>query len=105
MLQRSGYEVPSLSALSKLLRDQEAWPETFNWYWPDTCSCAIGLAMQKWKFLRSHDELAQALGLRSCEMACLFGHTNSYRLKPGEHAENLRPETVANAIDRFLNNG
>lgn len=98
---------PSLEALSWLLRHKEHWPVGFQWKWLEIDNCASGLSDHVWGAcpLRKGDDtlrLAQNgrrfhIGKRGAER--IFFGAGDYG---DDHHDEIGPEMVADAIDRYL---
>lgn len=114
-------DTPSLEGLSWMLRHPEKWPKTFEWYYGNCRTCAMGLANKLWGLTESESlveymrVMPKALGIhgRSAERIFLgrYGkHIASWvpigvDPRTGEEYGDSRfitPEMVADEIDAYL---
>lgn len=88
--------VPSLEALSYVLRHREHWPKGFEWDFRSCKTCAIGLAADIWQLVPDHYEVAPVFDIRIGDAEHLFmpRHISDYRT--------VTPEHVADQIDLYL---
>lgn len=100
MLQRLPVDltVPSLPALSYVLRHREHWPRGFKFDY-HTC-CAMDLAYELWRVFPSTTQpVAAALGMPVEKAHHIFICGNSWSGRP--HSD-ITPEMVADQIDLYL---
>jgi len=109
MLAKSGYEQPSLRALSNLLRDRGNWPEGFHWDFHSCPSCALGLTHAKW---RNGEQpqldngwdgyIGPILGITKEQAYTLFMCRPQVQATFADAYITIQPEHIADVIDKFL---
>lgn len=97
---------PTLGLLAQALRDHSRWPEEFGeWDYRDPAQCAMGLAKKLWGFETSHmwpGDMAHAFGMKWRDAYDIF--VLAHR-SVGCVSDQVRPEHVADLIDRYLARG
>lgn len=98
------FSVPSLAALSAILRDPQRpeWPEGFEWNYRYSASCALGLASKVWPaafpqgdWFTDHN-LKKVFGIPVKDARVIFE-------QQARHIDgDVQPSHVADAIDRYL---
>jgi hypothetical protein len=96
----------TLQELSYLLRHQQIWPSDFEWYYGDCKTCAMGL-VHRLHGLEQHEEIGLALSLKKMEKIYGIGEEDaglifSAWMLGNHHHDDITPEDVADAIDRYL---
>lgn len=96
--------IPSLEALSFLLRHKEMWPRDFAWNYAGCSSCAMGLAHQLWEEMMAPDslEMSRVFDMPLSRSIQIFGGTNLCAAYEVLDYGEVTPEMVADKIDQYL---
>jgi hypothetical protein len=107
MLAPTKYEVPSLQALSRLLRDESSWPPGFEFNFDSCTTCAMALAFTQWhlplinEVVGCSSKMATLMGISFEDSLRLFVDAAYHRI-PLRGSSRITPEEVADAIDQYL---
>jgi hypothetical protein len=107
MLQKSPTLTPSLENLSYILRHREWWPDGFEWYFPYSSHCAMGLCERLWGVDVQSIVSPYAWRGEVGAIFCLPSGKGGWlrRLFGGwgiNGMSSVTPEMVADHIDRYL---